>query len=168
MKLGILHFTDSHIKSATDWILSEFSSLVASVKTIYEECDRIYIVFTGDVVYSGSEEEYILASKFLNSIRSLLKTLYKDKVYEQIIFTPGNHDCNFNMDRQARKNAIKNMNYDYIGDDNSVIEQCLIVQEPFWNFENSINGKETKPCIYKEYIDDIQKEVVIFHSFNTA
>lgn len=23
------------------------------------------------------------------------------------------------------------MNYDYIGDDNSVIEQCLIVQEPF-------------------------------------
>ena len=74
MKLGILHFTDSHIKSATDWILSEFSSLVASVKTIYEECDRIYIVFTGDVVYSGSEEEYILASKFLNSIRSLLKT----------------------------------------------------------------------------------------------
>ena len=46
MKLGILHFTDSHIKSATDWILSEFSSLVASVKTIYEECDRIYIVFT--------------------------------------------------------------------------------------------------------------------------
>lgn len=84
-------------------ILSEFSSLVASVKTIYEECDRIYIVFTGDVVYSGSEEEYILASKFLNSIRSLLKTLYKDKVYEQIIFTPGNHDCNFNMDRQARK-----------------------------------------------------------------
>ena len=43
MKLGILHFTDSHIKSATDWILSEFSSLVASVKTIYEECDRIYI-----------------------------------------------------------------------------------------------------------------------------
>lgn len=72
------------------------------------------------------------------------------------------------MDRQARKNAIKNMNYDYIGDDNSVIEQCLIVQEPFWNFENSINGKETKPCIYKEYIDDIQKEVVIFHSFNTA
>lgn len=64
MKLGILHFTDSHIKSATDWILSEFSSLVASVKTIYEECDRIYIVFTGDVVYSGSEEEYILASKF--------------------------------------------------------------------------------------------------------
>ncbi len=168
MKLGILHFTDSHIKSATDWILSEFSSLVASVKTIYEECDRIYIVFTGDVVYSGSEEEYILASKFLNSIRSLLKTLYKDKVYEQIIFTPGNHDCNFNMDRQARKNAIKNMNYDYIGDDNSVIEQCLIVQEPFWNFESSINGQETKPCIYKEYIDDIQKEVVIFHSFNTA
>lgn len=33
------------------------------------------------------------------------------------------------------------MNYDYIGDDNSVIEQCLIVQEPFWNFESSINGQ---------------------------
>lgn len=36
MKLGILHFTDSHIKSATDWILSEFSSLVASVKEIID------------------------------------------------------------------------------------------------------------------------------------
>lgn len=54
------------------------------------------------------------------------------------------------------------MNYDYIGDDNSVIEQCLIVQEPFWNFESSINGQETKPCIYKEYIDDIQKRLLFF------
>lgn len=169
MKIGILHLTDAHIKSSSDWIIDKYSNIVSAVKDIYEDCDKIYMVFTGDIAFSGSEEEYQIAYKFLNSIRSLIKTLYGDKLFLKIIITPGNHDCNFKKDKQTRKNAISNMSYDYIGDDNSVIEECLSIQTSFWKFYQMINNEvECTNSIYDAITDQINGKDIVFHCFNTA
>lgn len=169
MKVGILHFTDLHMKSASNWIVDKYSNIVSAIKDTYEDCDRIYIVFTGDIAFSGIEEEYDIASKFLNSIRSLVKTLYSDKLFFKIIITPGNHDCDFSMDKQMRKNAVNNMSYSYIGDDNSVIEQCLAVQNSFWKFVQQLNNEdEYKSQIYDTITDCVNGKEIAFHCFNTA
>lgn len=169
MKIGILHLTDAHIKSSSDWIIDKYSTIASAIKNIYEDCNRIYIVFTGDIAYSGSEEEYQFASKFLNGIRSLIKTLYGEKLYSKIILTPGNHDCDFLMDRQIRKKALSNMSYDYIGDDNSVIEQCLSVQVSFAKFVQHLNSEGNyKNQIYNLTTDCVNGKTIAFHCFNTA
>lgn len=169
MKIGILHLTDTHLKPSSNWLSDKFSNIINAIKNKFEDCDKIYIVFTGDIANTGIENEYTIAIHFLNSLRSLLNRFYKDKLFQEIILTPGNHDCNFTNDNQVRKNAVINMNYDYIGNDDSVIEQCLSVQKDFWEFANKLNSTAAKSATMYEYIEDnINDKKIIFHCFNTA
>ena len=61
MKIGILHLTDAHISSKNDFICSKTSKIVAAIKNVFEECEKIYIAFTGDIAKTGKKEEYIIA-----------------------------------------------------------------------------------------------------------
>mgnify|MGYP000563829880 FL=1 len=103
MKIGILHLTDAHFSSSKDFVCDKVSKIVAAIKYIYEDCEKIYITFSGDIVNTGKTEEYQIAKCFLNSLYSLLKRIYSDKVFSQIITSPGNHDCDFGLDNQSRR-----------------------------------------------------------------
>ena len=66
MKIGILHLTDAHFSSDKDFVYNKTSKIVAAVKYIYEDCDKIYITFSGDIANMGKTEEYEIAKCFLN------------------------------------------------------------------------------------------------------
>ncbi|KAA6328956.1 3' 5'-cyclic adenosine monophosphate phosphodiesterase CpdA [termite gut metagenome] len=93
----------------------------------------MYIVLTGDLVHSGKREEYEKVSLLLRKLSGFLKVIYP-KIKIDYVFIPGNHDCNFTYDSQARKNSIKNLTYENLGDDNSVVDLCIDVQKDFWDF----------------------------------
>ena len=133
MKIGILHLTDAHFSSDKDFVYNKTSKIVAAVKYIYEDCDKIYITFSGDIANMGKTEEYEIAKCFLNSIRSLFKRFYLDKVFPQIIISPGNHDCDFALDNQSRRILLTNPSYTVLGDDGSIINtalSCLLYTSP--------------------------------------
>lgn len=95
MKLGILHLTDLHIANETEFWNSRAAKIVSAVRNDFHSCEKIFIVCTGDIAFSGKEEEYKIASKFFTALRSLLNQFLDRKCHDVIILTPGNHDCNF-------------------------------------------------------------------------
>lgn len=168
MKIGILHLTDAHISSKNDFICSKTSKIVAAIKNVFEECEKIYIAFTGDIAKTGKKEEYIIAKEFLDSIRSLLKTLYSDKLYPDIIITPGNHDCDFSLDTQSRKLLLRELNYTLLGNDNSIIDAALTVQLPYTDFVKELNGDKAKERLFSCTDDIIGNHHIQFLCLNTA
>lgn len=169
MKIGILHLTDLHLKESSNWIIDKHLEIYNAIKLTYENCGRIYIVFSGDIAFSGKENEYSLAYNFLNDLVSLLNNRYSNKVFNKIIVSPGNHDCDFDLNTQMRINVLDEMSYDKIGSDDSVVKSCLSVQDSFFNFEGKLNlNKDIETQLYTSYIDKINNKSIVFHCYNTA
>ena len=80
---------------------------------------------------------------------------------------PGNHDCNFDLDSQVRKNSIQQIDYNMLGDDNSVLATCLSVQKDFWYFYSNFNQIPEDKLSY-QVIDNFDNKTICFHCHNTA
>ena len=168
MKIGILHLTDAHFSSDKDFVYNKTSKIVAAVKYIYEDCDKIYITFSGDIANMGKTEEYEIAKCFLNSITSLFKRFYLDKVFPQIIISPGNHDCDFALDNQSRRILLTNPSYTVLGDDGSIINTALSVQKPYFEFVKKLNDQDIDANLFSCINDTVGEHHIQFLSLNTA
>ncbi|PAW93168.1 hypothetical protein CKK33_06530 [Mucilaginibacter sp. MD40] len=166
MTIGIAHFTDIHFTIKTD-IDNKIASCLGALKNDFSGVKAIYFVLSGDIAYSGKKQEYDLAKVFFNKIIQLLKKQYPDTGLK-VIIVPGNHDCNFSdYDSQLRKNSIENISYDYLGDDNSVIDTCLSVQADFWDFYKIYNDLPSDKLFYK-VSDIVDGRTICFHCINTS
>lgn len=137
MKIGICHLTDLHFTTKTD-LGPKLNSLARGLINDFYGVARIYLVVSGDISNSGKEEEFERAKSFLNRLKFLLSTEFH-QIPVQLIIIPGNHDCNFDFDSQLRRNTIQSINYNSLGNDSSVINQCLVVQDTFWEFYKNYN-----------------------------
>lgn len=168
MKIGILHLTDAHFSSSKDFVCDKVSKIVAAIKYIYEDCEKIYITFSGDIVNTGKTEEYQIAKCFLNSLYSLLKRIYSDKVFSQIITSPGNHDCDFGLDNQSRRILLTKPSYTVLGDDDSIINAALSVQQPYSVFVKELNNQDFNSGLFSCTNDIVGEHHIQFLSLNTA
>ena len=171
MQIGLLHLSDIHIQSSSDWIINQSSKLRAALNTVFENCHKIYIIVSGDIVYSGKQEEYSIAKKFLSGIRDWLNRAYnEDIVFQEIIIAPGNHDCNFKQDNQLRRNSVVQMSSETIGEDDSVINLCVQIQRDFFQFESELNSRTNSipPSLSYSYVDRLNTTPIQFCCFNTA
>jgi hypothetical protein len=165
-QFGIIHLSDIHFSSEKDFITAKFDSFFNSLKDDFLDCGYIFVVISGDIANHGFDEEYSKALDFLSELYDKLSIRYKSIVIRSV-FIPGNHDCNFSFDSQLRQNTIKDIYYDKLGSDNSVIDTCINVQGCFWNFYALYNEvPETK--LYYKIIEKIQDKKICFHCFNTA
>ncbi len=165
MKIGIVHFTDIHFTTKTN-IDYRQGSCINALKNDFYGVKAIYFIISGDIAYSGKKEEYELAKKFFNLIRQFLQKDYPD-VKIKFIIVPGNHDCNFDNDTQARRNSIEGMRYSLLGDDDSVVEICLSVQRDFWNYYALYNTVPQDKLFY-QVTDTVDNVNICFHCINTS
>lgn len=142
----ILHISDIHWKQGyhpkpSDKIIESIRSLV--ITPVY-----ITIAITGDIAYSGKNEQYENAREYFNRL--------KDDLVEEfdcnctIIACPGNHDCDFSDDNNSvRDILIEKISTDVNSQeyDSLVIDMCLKVQSNFFNFISSLNDDEREPCL---------------------
>lgn len=168
MKLGILHLTDLHIANETEFWNSRAAKIVSAVRNDFHSCEKIFIVCTGDIAFSGKEEEYKIASKFFTALKSLLNQFLDRKCHDVIIMTPGNHDCNFSNEQQIRKFIVDRLSYESIGKDQSVIESMTTVQNEFFAFVKEINGDTPSTRLAYEYTFDLGETQMSFVCLNTA
>jgi len=164
MKIGIIHFTDLHFTVNTK-IEDKQTSCLNIINNDLYGVDGIYFVISGDIAYSGKKEEYDSAAKFFNILKQLIEKQYSLKV--KMIIVPGNHDCDFARDTQLRRNSINNMNYSYLGNDNSVIDTCLPVQDQFWEFYKNYNSIPDDKLFY-QITDKIGEISICFNCINTS
>lgn len=168
MKIGILHLTDAHFSSNKDFVCDKASKIVAAIKYIYEDCEKVYIIFSGDIANTGKVEEYKIAKCFLKSVHSLLNRIYSNKIFPLIITSPGNHDCDFSLDNQSRRILLANPSYEILGDDNSVITTALSVQHPYSEFVKELNNQDFDSNLFSCIKDTIGECHIQFLCLNTA
>ena len=167
MKIAILHLTDLHFRGSDNIISNRVEKIHTALRLNLSDVKKIYIVVTGDIVERGEESGYIYAKKFLLNLKDLFdQSLSNTEV--KFIIIPGNHDCNFEYDTTLRRNNIKSMNYDTIGDeDNSVIDLCMEVQKDFWDFYSYFNELPSNKLFF-QILDEIDNKKICFNCFNTS
>lgn len=115
---AILHISDLHIADViySDNIPSKFQNDKAYLERFLTELlslsDKIefkYMIVTGDLTQSASEDEFKIVSEILNEICNRIKI---DK--KNVIITPGNHDINYvNFVQRLKKLKVTDKNQFY-------------------------------------------------------
>jgi predicted MPP superfamily phosphohydrolase len=164
--VGIIHLSDIHFSDKENIFETRWELFFRALKDDFSDCLFVYIVVSGDIANTGKESEYNIATTYFKKLLEQLEKRYNSTQFN-FVFIPGNHDCNFDLDTQARTNIVKNINYETIGNDESVFRVCLKTQSDFWNFYNVFN-KVPDNKIYFKIFDTISDKKLCFHCFNTA
>lgn len=166
MNIGILHMTDLHFKANDNIVLNRIDQIRDAIRIDILGLEKLYFVITGDIVNRGSKAGYSNAKMFIGSLKTKLEDI-NNKLNIKLIIVPGNHDCNFEYDNQVRKNSLKSIGYDTIGEDDSVIDLCLKVQNDFWDFYNELIDVPSNRLFY-QIIDKWDNNSICFNCLNTA
>lgn len=92
MKILFLHLSDAHLRDNT--MLSQINT-GAIVRSLAQmgEFDECVLIFSGDIVQSGGENEYKIASRMFTKILKEINDKYFDgKKHIHVMVVPGNHD----------------------------------------------------------------------------
>ena len=175
MKLLLLHLSDIHIKTAEDTIFGRVSKIVDAVKNLEPDVRSIICVLSGDITFSGSDEQYLCALDFISEIKAGLKPHLASEVPVYFVGVPGNHDCDFSDPSQAREVLLEKArsNPSFLAD-SSFADICLGPQRRFFDFIEAIDGlplasnasKDRR--LYAEHNLIIGNETVVFRCCNTA
>ncbi len=98
-RLTWLHLSDFHLRVSTGWSQDAvLSSMLADIRDRYGGAGRPDLVFlTGDIAFSGKEDEYKLAEEFIRKLCSAI-----DLPLDRLCVVPGNHD----IDRDREEDAV--------------------------------------------------------------
>ena len=133
-RIAIAQLSDIHLKAENRSILGKIGPIDAAVRSEASDCELLILLFTGDIAYSGTPEEYALASTLLTQLTEGFRT-WAERVEVAII--PGNHDCDFRNESRLRSmvlNGIDGLLDEIQNDKHDAAEQCLSVQQAFFAF----------------------------------
>lgn len=167
MSVLILHLSDIHIKGKEDVILAHAEEIASSVYSDLPDTSTLFILISGDIAYSGKTEEYEVSKDFLIKIKTRITQEKNIPVF--FVIVPGNHDCDFDLDNKMRQMAIKCLN-EGESTDKSVIEQCTVVQEPFFKFRSDLisdtASSENKLWFTQKFV--LEGKTILFDSLNLS
>src|SRR5262249_16414212 len=121
MKLLIVHISDIHLSSKRfpdNHILGRADLILAAVRSMFltkEGAGAVALLVPGDLAFAGRRDEYDLAIPFFQAITGGLKKNFPG-VEHRAFFLPGNHDCNFDEDDQARQKLIAQPDMEALND----------------------------------------------------
>ncbi len=171
MKTVIIHLSDIHLKSKHDLALTYIPKIGNILNDIsMEAIGHMIIAISGDIAFSGKKEEYQLANTALLELKNAILASHDIKL--DFLCAPGNHDCDFSKDDAVRELIVSSIPSEQRKiSDAKLIEQCVKVQEAFFDFQqSSIFTQPTKDgCkVYQEYKLDSSHGELYFRCYNTA
>jgi hypothetical protein len=171
MKLLFLHLSDIHMRSpkGSNPILNRTKQIIGALTSVTSECQICFITVSGDIAFSGKEQEYLIATEFFKQIeKEIISHIKNCKVV--FYFVPGNHDCDFSLQNSLREIVIAN--YSSKTFDNSILDTCLQVQGDYEKFLSSwaSTSNEKSPIERSISIQKIKVEdqIIEFRLINSA
>jgi hypothetical protein len=105
MSIAVIHLSDLHIVSDTAELERRFIGVAAAL----ESCDllvtTVVILVSGDIVETGSEEEYCAAARLFRTLIGRIKAL-GNAPSVTFFAIPGNHDCDLTGDQEIRELVV--------------------------------------------------------------
>lgn len=91
MKILFLHLSDAHFRDNTKYSDININAMTNSLRQMgdFDEC---ILVFSGDIVHSGEENQYKTASGFFSRLITQIKDKYLQGKIIHTLIVPGNHD----------------------------------------------------------------------------
>lgn len=174
MTLAILHLSDAHIKKdiASNSLFEKEKEIFNAIKNEICHCLNLFIVFTGDIAFSGQKEEYATANIFFNNLKKYLLE-YNPSIKIDFIFAPGNHDCDFSVEQTIRDIVIKAVLDNSSKIDQHIIDACTGIQKDYFDFIEAFSSaqninKDISNKVLTRYEFQIGENSISFNSFNTA
>lgn len=136
MSVLIIHLSDIHIRGASAPIISRFDKICAAVASELPTAQKVLVMVSGDIAQSGQKDEYAAAKGFFDRLVSMLAEETSASI--DILFVPGNHDCDFRQSNVSREHNIAGV-VKGGSIDQAVIDACTAVQESFFAFQDSFS-----------------------------
>ncbi len=164
----ILHLSDIHISSADDPVLARAADIAKCTFNSLPNASRVVVVVSGDIAFSGSAQQYTLATKFLNEVKNGISGETQAQI--DVLVVPGNHDCNFEADNSVRQVVIKELiESSKLAVDDNVLSTCTVVQREYFDFEKSISGSPTEgDALWKTYEFEVESKKISFDCLNVS
>lgn len=170
MKISMIQISDIHIRNnKNDFIFSKLESLKNIIINTTRTSDYVFLLVVGDIAFSGTHEQFTKGLDLLN----LLYTSIPEKNRVDIIFVPGNHDCDFNINKEERDYFLNTLN-DPVSDLPSFIIDALCKPlEAYYEFidlfEPNYNPKELyKDKLFEQRIYNLDGFEIVFNCLNTT
>lgn len=167
MKAVILHLSDIHIKTESDPILTQAENIARAIYIHLVDTSHVFILVSGDIVYSGAKNQYEWATIFLNSIKCHLKN--ERNINVDFVMCPGNHDCDFDNDKLRSFLLDSVLSQDIEKIDRSIFESCTTHQNGYFEFRDQFeeNQVETdKLWVTQKFT--VGGKSIVFESVNLA
>lgn len=162
MKHLFIHFSDIHF-DAQDTLTSE--KIDDIIKTINVQMQRndieeVFIIVSGDLAYSGKNLEYTYFDNFVQALKAGL-VINKNKIY--FVFSPGNHDIDFQNEPKTRKYILANKREDFEALKNEYLNKMQSFFDYANKFGNFLENKEIS--IHNFCLDQTRLKII---NINTA
>lgn len=169
MTILLLHLSDLHIQEKHDNILKKAKLIAATTFQDLSSISHLFIIISGDIAFSGKNDQYQLAIQFFTDIRD--EILRELSVPINFIIVPGNHDCDFTLDSSARKMIISNFeSANPLEIDDSIIDICTSIQKNFFEFRQQLeNGNCSEDdLLWRSSRFTIENKTISFEAINVS
>jgi predicted MPP superfamily phosphohydrolase len=167
----ILHLSDIHIKTGKESILERVAEIASAAIGQTPNPDFTILLVTGDLTFGGSKDEFIIAHKMIEDIKTeLLQRMPKSKGNTiSVVMIPGNHDCDFDSDTELRRSAIDRLRTSKKYE-KSLFEEAIKVNESYFKLIKDVLGRDLRDkekLVYQQEITENGNRIV-FNCINTA
>ncbi len=149
MKILFLHLSDLHIKSQEAISKTHVDKILDTLR-VYGSFDKLFLIFSGDIAFSGESSQYKSASSLVARIirETKNKKIYTGKI--EMVCVPGNHDIVYETPPRTAKelNTIYN-DFSY----NKYLAEELAKQENFFEFSKRSNCFRNKSVFDRKLVD---------------
>ncbi len=170
MKISLVQISDIHIRNnKNDFIFSKLESLKSVIINTTRTSDYVFLLIVGDIAFSGTPEQFSKSLDLLNH----LYTSIPDKNRVDIIFVPGNHDCNFKINEEERNYFLNKLD-DNVSDLPSFIIDALCKPlEAYCEFIDLFEPNHKPIDVYKDKlfeqrIYNLDGFEIVFNCLNTT
>lgn len=161
MKVVMYHISDLHIEKEKDIKVRQVYKMIDVLNSI-GNFDAVLIIVSGDIAFSGKQEQYNAAFRLFGTIISNIRKRFKKTVC--MLAVPGNHDVDLSKDEghKAIQDKIRS------GITIEMITQELSKQRNYLNYAKGIRCIDNKNdlCCFRKY--EYEGKVIKVCLINTA
>lgn len=170
MRVMFVQLSDIHVKSEDDGVLRRAEAIAGAVRSMAHSLDLCILTLTGDLTFSGSEEEYLAVTAFIGRVRDRIQGDLGAATPVTCAMIPGNHDCDFSTHLASRDLLLEALlKTPAMSIDDSIITTCSQVQDHFFMLRDRHDGGlHHVSRLYYEYRYTVGEDSLLIRCVNTA
>ena len=169
MNAVFLHLSDIHFRAENDPIVGKSEVVGQFLYRFLPNADCVFVVISGDIAYSGQENEYQIALAFLTD---LIEVIRAEKVVPVFVVpSPGNHDCDFGAEGSIRNIVIDSVRKNgVLSITDEIIDVCTAVNKNYREFVSQLPSptRTFKSPLWDQFEYRVGEYRIVFDSINVS